>query len=607
MEKKVLILKELVLHNFKKVKDQKINFTDKTYITSENGVGKTTIYDALTWLLFGKDSSGRTKFEIRFTDENGNVERKKESYVSGIINDIQLKRVQREKWQTKKGEENEEYIGNETIYEIDGIIKKEGEYKSFVSSLIDENVFKMLTSITHFAEMKWEDRRKMLYTLVDNVSNLDIAKENEDFTKLIKYIGNKPFEEFCSDLKKKIAPMKKEVDLLNAEIEGTQKNISEDIDIKPLLIEKEKLGNPNSINDEIIKKRAAIEQEIQNKISERNKVIQDNKQSKANQDSVIEEKKKRISQLQILIKDCELKREELLKEFAAEKEKQFSAKSCPNCGIDVMRVLSILQECIDRHEETEGTSNEDLIKLHQELSEKDTFSQQYFNNQKAEKLNEINSRGGSNNIQKQNFEKELKEIEDFLSKVEIITVDETPFDDTELRKTMPELLTNNEDAFKRISEIDVIIGRQEEITTQKTKLQDSIERHKKMTSDLAALQRTEFICDKFTRAKSDILVDKINNIFKYAKFKMFDIQVNGSEVPCCDIIVNGIPYNTNLNTGAKINAGIDIINVFSDIYKVKCPLFLDNMESCTDPIDSDTQSIYLIAKKGVKQLLIENL
>lgn len=56
----------LSLRNFKGCEALTLEFDGKSAsIYGDNATGKTTIYDALTWLLFGKDSRGRGDFEIK--------------------------------------------------------------------------------------------------------------------------------------------------------------------------------------------------------------------------------------------------------------------------------------------------------------------------------------------------------------------------------------------------------------------------------------------------------------------------------------------------------------------------------------------------------------
>jgi len=93
-------------------------------------------------------------------------------------------------------------------------------------------------------------------------------------------------------------------------------------------------------------------------------------------------------------------------------------------------------------------------------------------------------------------------------------------------------------------------------------------------------------------------------MFNFVKFKLFETQINGGEVECCEILVDGIPYSTNLNTGAKVNAGIDIVNTLSKHHSIQCPVFIDNIESCTSPLKMDSQQVKLIVNKEFKELKI---
>ncbi len=62
---KTIRLKQLKINNFKGIKALKLDFgTDgNNTIYGANGSGKTTVFDSFTWLLFGKDSQGKSDFE----------------------------------------------------------------------------------------------------------------------------------------------------------------------------------------------------------------------------------------------------------------------------------------------------------------------------------------------------------------------------------------------------------------------------------------------------------------------------------------------------------------------------------------------------------------
>ena len=88
-----IIIKSLKLENFKGIKDLSIDFKDDvTNIYGDNGIGKTTIFDAFTWLLWDKDSLSRKDFSIKPYDKTGEEIHNLESTVEGelVFGDVKL-------------------------------------------------------------------------------------------------------------------------------------------------------------------------------------------------------------------------------------------------------------------------------------------------------------------------------------------------------------------------------------------------------------------------------------------------------------------------------------------------------------------------------------
>lgn len=174
-------LKSLHIENFKGIKVLDITFGDKTQISGQNASGKTTIFDAFTWLLFNKNSAGEEKFNIRPLDENGNRIDNVEIKVVAVLDvngkEVELSKVQRQNWVKKRGAETSTLQGNVNSFEIDGYPKSESEYKSYISELVAEDLFKMLTNPQHFVNMKWKDQRDILMKFVSDVSDVELAKE----------------------------------------------------------------------------------------------------------------------------------------------------------------------------------------------------------------------------------------------------------------------------------------------------------------------------------------------------------------------------------------------------------------------------------------------
>jgi len=113
----------------------------------------------------------------------------------------------------------------------------------------------------------------------------------------------------------------------------------------------------------------------------------------------------------------------------------------------------------------------------------------------------------------------------------------------------------------------------------------------------------EFIINQFIRAKMEAITERINSRFKYARFKLFEDQINGGQAECCETTYKGVPFS-DLNTAGKILVGIDIINALSDFYKASAPIWLDNRESVSSIPDTDAQIINLIVSPADKQLRV---
>ena len=208
-------LKSLHLENFKGIKVLDVVFGDKTKIKGQNASGKTTVFDAFTWLLFNKNSAGEEKFNVRPLDADGNrVDNVEIKVVAGLEVDgkeVELSKVQKQKWVKKRGTDVTELQGNENMYEIDGYPKAEKDYKEYISSLVAEDLFKMLTNPQFFSGMKWKDQRDILMKFVSEISDVDLAKGNSEFAELLPELEKasstddiqKKFSKALSEWKKK--------------------------------------------------------------------------------------------------------------------------------------------------------------------------------------------------------------------------------------------------------------------------------------------------------------------------------------------------------------------------------------------------------------------
>jgi DNA repair exonuclease SbcCD ATPase subunit len=213
------------MENFKGIKSLDVNFSNKTSIKGQNAAGKTTIFDAFTWLLFNKNSAGEEKFNVRPLDKDGkridNVEIKVVAVLDVDGKEVELSKVQKQNWVKKRGTDTVTLQGNVNSFEIDGYPKSEADFKAYVSGLAQsEDMFKLLTNPQYFSSLKWKDQRDILMKLVAEVSDVELAQTDAKYAPLIDELEKAPstddirakFSKALSEWKKKQAEIPVRID-----------------------------------------------------------------------------------------------------------------------------------------------------------------------------------------------------------------------------------------------------------------------------------------------------------------------------------------------------------------------------------------------------------
>ena len=157
-------IKTLKLENFKGIKDLTIDFKDTTNIYGDNAVGKTTIFDAYSWLLWDKDSLNRKDFAIKPYDKNGEEVHNLESVVEGDFSfddtDLNLKKIYKEVWTKKRGSTQAEFTGHTTDYYINAVPVKKKEYNERIKSVLSEDNFNLLSNPLYFNQFLVKTERR---------------------------------------------------------------------------------------------------------------------------------------------------------------------------------------------------------------------------------------------------------------------------------------------------------------------------------------------------------------------------------------------------------------------------------------------------------------
>ena len=269
-------LKQLALINFKGIRNKTISLNPDgdAFIYGNNATGKTTVFDAFTWLLFGKDSAGRSDFEIKTLDVDGLPIEKLDHEVAATLiidgKEVVIKRMLREKWVKKRGAEVTEFEGNETLLSVNDVPKKANEFKDYISAIINENLFKLITSPTAFNSLPWQERRKILNDICGEVSSdevISLMEVDADRKQFLLNIlaGDTSIVDHKKAIAQKVKALKDEIKTIPTRIDEVERS-------KPDLsnIDLSKTGNleelklkSDSIDSQIANKSKAFDAEVQ--------------------------------------------------------------------------------------------------------------------------------------------------------------------------------------------------------------------------------------------------------------------------------------------------------------------------------------------------------
>ena len=223
----------LQMLNFKGVPNFNLNTNgSNAKVYGDNATGKTTVFDAFTWLLFDKDSSNKKDFSIK-TLVNGKELHNLDHTVDAILKVggslVHLRKVYKEKWTKKRGNPTPNFAGHTTDYYIDEVPVKKKEYEAKVNEIMQEELFKLLTNPSYFNEqLKWQDRRKTLLEIVGDITDQDVINANPELKELPTILQNKTVEDY-----KKIVASKRKA--INDELEKIPVQIKENQNMIPKL------------------------------------------------------------------------------------------------------------------------------------------------------------------------------------------------------------------------------------------------------------------------------------------------------------------------------------------------------------------------------------
>lgn len=345
-----LKIRSLHMENFKGIKSLDVNFSNKTSIKGQNAAGKTTIFDAFTWLLFNKNSAGEEKFNVRPLDKDGNRIDNVEIKVVAVLDvdgkGVELSKTQKQNWVKKRGTDTAVLQGNVNSFEIDGYPKSEADFKAYVSELAQsEEMFKMLTNPQYFSSLKWKDQRDILMKLISDVSDVELAQTDAKYAPLLSELEKAPstddirakFSKALTEWKKKQAEIPVRID--EAEKSKVDVDVAEQELAKADLVRRiaecdKKMENAGSALGDLRSKEMQLQfdmsgmeqtmnRELSNKRSIMDAELRDCKNELEHFSVTISLKEKQISDNEKTITDADTERKKLGEQYNSEKAKAF--------------------------------------------------------------------------------------------------------------------------------------------------------------------------------------------------------------------------------------------------------------------------------------------
>lgn len=636
-------IQKLTLENFKCHKSLTIDFGGReTSIYGDNATGKSSIYDGLTWLLFGKDSRGSADAEaIKPLGSDGQVADHQAvtaveaEFLVDLGEDSEvtvLRRTLKEVWSSKRGCPTPEYSGNVSEYAVNGVPMKKNGFDNAVKELVGEGLFRTLTSVRYFsADLKWQERRAVLFDMVGNLTDEQIMMQNEAFWELKDSCAGVGLE----SLKKKLVADRKR--LVGAKNDGPARmsECQKLIDqlrgqnfkaAKAKALELDSISN--TLREQLAKlkagnKAAEIGYALSAKTAELRALEAQNsayreqqrgtdKAAEAKRRKAAAEKALSYTNAQIGNTDMALERtEKSLESYRAEwvetNGESFSGGKCPTCGQSLpFEQLKAQTEAFEskkreRLERIEGMANHakalcdgyraDLERLGQEKAEAEREKAKAEAEIREAPAAAITDMPGYEE-QRAVLDKDIWELEQAQTGAEQEDRAQRAALERQLEEITAELKAAQQEAAGEGS-----------LRYAQARLEQLRQEARDTGAALEAVERTLYQMEEFTRFKASFLESAVNAPFRLAKIRLFREQANGGVEERCDVTVEGVPYN-GLNSAMQINVGMDIINALSEFYGVRVPLFVDNAESVTQLEEMQSQVIRLVVSEEDKELRI---
>ena len=643
----------LRLRNFKGLRSFSLDARGgNVVVRGENATGKTSIADAFAYVLFDKDSTGRKDFSIKTIDPADGqpihgLEHEVEAELDMEPGVLTLKKVYSEVWQKPRGQADKVLTGHTTQHFLDSVPVDKGRYDARIAEICPEDVFRLLTDPGFFnLQLPWKRRRELLLEVCGNVSVQEVAASDKALAALPGILGSRTLDDHravidaqrkqlqknLKELPVRISEVERGLPAVEGDREGLQADIgrlrtarqgyeAEKVRIQAGGEVAERTKRLREIEGEILRiqhdARAAVD-----------KAINEDRAELTGINGQVDAKRREIRSLQgeIQAGNQETARHEIRltalrvqwREIDGRVYEHSQADTCPACGQALPQ------------EEWQAAQDKAWAE---------------FNTRKAQALEENVAEGRRLKARVQELEEANRRRDESIERAEesILAlqakadeiqnrigfqlseapdVSEIPehgrlaAEKAQVEQDIASLRTGNAEALERvageirlcdqaIAALEGAIGTMDQRTKGLARIDDLKADERRLAGELEALEAQLFLMERFELAQAEMLQERINARFQGVKFRMFNRLINGGIEPACVAMVDGVPYETGLNTAGQINAGLEIIDLLSRHVGLSAPVWVDRRESVVRLFPTRAQVISLVVSAPDKALRVE--
>lgn len=531
---------------------------------------------------------------------------------------------------------------------MDGVPVKQGQYKAEVDGLISEDIFKLLTSPSYFNEiLKPDARRKVLLEVCGEMTDAEIIASSKQLAPLADILGDRSLEDHRKVIAARRTEINKELEKIPVRIDEARRTMPDVSDLDAELLQEDietMRGRVDAKTAELQRIQSGGElsakeirlREINAELTEiKQRVQADGLQAVVGQQGRLSQLRGEASDLQSRISSGQREADQLKRQISRSDSQVKRLR-------EEWTSLDSLQYPVHEHQHDANCPTCGQTLPDDQVQAAQNKALEAFNMNKSRRLEGISSDGKLAAAEKRTHDEALKTLErdlvvlqeEVASKAaEVMAAEATlqslqtnvadPADDSEyqtkqrecetVRAEIEQLRSSSADAIGKVqSEIRLIRSQVDDLETDKAKLAtvnateeriaELAEQERKLAGEFEKLEHELYLTEEFTRTKVSLLESKINSKFRYARFRLFEEQINGGLKDVCKTLYNGVPYEGGLNNAARINVGLDIINTLGQHYGFSAPIFVDNAEAVTQLIDTDAQMIRLVVPPAFSSL-----